>query len=85
MKPLKRPVAYLSSSIVYTNVNGKVDVVILRTTVVAILQAFYDAPRLGGPVAEKWQIVKVTADLIKNDFKCMAALKYVYPNPENIG
>ena len=85
VKHMKRRLEeYFGNSIVISNINGKADVVTFRSTAAVILQAFYDAPKLTDAKAEEMRIIKTAQDLIKNDIKCMATSKEMYPIPEDI-
>ena len=52
--------------------------VTFRNTVSAIFKKLLD------PDAEKLRLVEVSAEIIKNDVKCMDASRTAYPTPDDI-
>ena len=69
-------------SVIITDLNGKVDVVTLRTTAASILHDFYSQEKMENEDAKKLSILKAAAKLIKSDIKCVTD-KSVYPNPDD--
>ncbi|MCG8047095.1 MAG: hypothetical protein N0E48_15925, partial [Candidatus Thiodiazotropha endolucinida] len=74
---------YFGESIIITEINGKHNVVTLRSTASAILHEFYERQKSDDSQTEKLEI-KTAAKLIKSEIKEISCSKMQYPTPEEI-
>ena len=70
--------------IVITSVNRNVDVVTFHTTAAKILQDFQNRKASDEVEVGKMRIIKVSADIIKNEIKQLANNTTFYPTVEEI-
>lgn len=75
---------HFSDKIVFTEINGRSDVVTLKSKASSILYNFYKAPKSEDPEAEKIRVIQMAAELIKSDIKSMKCSKAEYPTPEDL-
>ena len=71
----RRTEEYFGDEILITSINGKSNVVTLRSTADNILQKFYETPKVTDTEAEKLRIIETAASLIKNDIKSIQSSK----------
>ena len=65
----KRISEHVGNNVVITEINGKPNVVTLRSNAASILHAFYDRPKQQDVDVERIRIIETAANLIKNDIK----------------
>lgn len=73
---------HFGNSIIFTEINGKPNVVTFRTTAQSILMSFFETPEEEDTNAEKMRLVKAAAALIRNDVRSTTASKAFYPSQE---
>ena len=75
---------HFGRSIIITEINGKHNVVTLRSTAASILHEFYERQKSDDSQTEKLELIKAAAKLIKSDIKTISSSKMTYPTPEEI-
>ncbi|KAJ8049891.1 hypothetical protein HOLleu_02834 [Holothuria leucospilota] len=74
---------HLGDSVVIADINGRPDVVTIRTKAAKILQTFHDTPSTDENQL-KQQIVNAAADLVCNEIKCIQTSKETYPDSNKL-
>ena len=80
----KRLSEHFGDRVVIAEVNGRVDVVTLKTNAASILHNSYLCPKEEHPDADKIRIIETSGDLIRNDIKSMEHEKDLYPKTEDL-
>lgn len=69
--------------IVFTDVNGKLDVVTFCYTTKSILHDFYMQQKKD-PESDKFALITAASKIIHSDIKCMSISKQSYPSPTEV-
>ncbi len=75
---------HFGDKIVFTELNGKSDVVTFRNTASCILYEFHKQQRSTTPDEEKVRIIEAAAKLIQSDVKAQKVSSDVYPTPSEM-
>lgn len=70
--------------IVFTDVNGKLDVVTFCYTAKSILHDFYMQQKKD-PESDKFALITAASKIIRSDIKCMSISKQSYPSSTEVG
>ena len=70
---------HFGDGIIITDINGKPNVVTLRSTVTTILYEFHARPKNADPETEKLNIIRTASRLIKSDIKLIKTSNDIYP------
>ena len=73
----------MGTLIIFTNLEGKANVVTWKTTASSILYDYYQQPKCDDVEQESRRIIQTTAKLIKNDIKALNALTE-YPSVQDL-
>jgi hypothetical protein len=71
--------SYFGDDVIFTEINGRPNVITLRKTAKNILQDFHQSQSQNDTEAEKRNILKAAANFIKSDIKSMPSSKSEYP------
>ena len=75
----KRITEHFGNKVIISEINGKPNVVTLRSNAASILHEFYDRPKQQDADAERRRNIETAANLIKNDIKMVETSKINYP------
>ena len=75
----KRITEHFGNNVIITEINGKPNVVTLRSNAASILHEFYYRPKQQDADVERILIIETVANLIKNDVKMVETSKINYP------